>query len=302
MSKLLERNIEAVQQRLVLLAPPGTPALPFFRHVDTDLELHRKFVREMQVLRGSIYLRDGALERRKLAPDGTHRTPEDEKSWHLLMVDGDQRVTACGWYMLHEDGVTFDSLRVRNCALGRSVEHRHTLRTAVESEMAAARRLGLGYAEIGGWAAANETGCSAEGLMLVLAGFSLSRICGGALGLTTATARHSSATILRKLGGSSFEVDGTAIEAYYDPTYRCMMELLRFDSRSPSSRYANLIEQLRERLAAVRVISKPVGAEIAIDYTARRRFFAPVEIPLGLETPSEWAQPPAAVDPGLAVA
>lgn len=301
MSKLLERNIEAVEQRLVLLAPPGAPALPFFRHVDTDLERHRTFVRDMQLLRGSIYLRDGALERRKLAPDGTHRTPEDEKSWHLLMVDADQRVTACGWYLLHENNVTFDALRVRNCALGRSAEHHQTLRTAVETEMASAQRQGLGYAEIGGWAATNES-CTAEGLMLVLAGFSLSRICGGALGLTTATARHSSATILRRLGGSSFEVDGASIEPYYDPTYRCMMELLRFDSRSPSPRYADLIEQLRERLATVRVISKPAGADVAVDYTARRRRFVAADVPLGLEVPSDWTQPAAPIDTGRAVA
>src|ERR1700704_4696232 len=132
MLKHLERNIETVDQRLVLLAPAGAPVLPLFRHVDTDLELHRTFVREMQQLRGSIYVRDGAVERRRLAPDGTHRTPEDEKSWHLLMVNKDQQVSACGWYMPHDKAVRFDSLRVRNSPLTRMEGMRDTLGPAQE--------------------------------------------------------------------------------------------------------------------------------------------------------------------------
>jgi hypothetical protein len=299
MSKLLERNIETVDQRLVLLAPSGASALPLFRHVETDLDLHRSFVRDMQVLRGNIYLRDGALERRRLAPDGRHRTPEDEKSWHLLMVDKDQQVSACVWYFAHKADVTFESLRVRNNPLGRT-ESRGVFRNAVESEIASARAEGLGYAEIGGWAA-KENGCSSEGLILALAGFSLSRVLGGSLGLTTATSRHKSSTILRRLGGSSLEFNGDTIAPYFDPTYRCMMELLRFDSRTPNDRYVGLIELLRERLTSVRVISKPAGADTAVDYTALRRRPVTEEVPLGLEVPSDWAQPSAVV-PGLAVA
>jgi hypothetical protein len=217
------------------------------------------------------------------------------------MVDNDRRVSACVWFLAHDAGVTFDCLRVRNSPLIRTEELRTTLRNAVESEIASARREGLGYAEIGGWAATKEGGCSSEGLVLALAGFSLARILGGSLGITTATARHKSATILRRLGGASLEADGSTIAPYYDPTYRCMMELLRFDSRAPNARYAELIEQLRGRLAAVQVISKPAG-EIAVDFSARRRRFVPVEVPLGLEVTSDWAQPSATVVPALAIA
>ena len=81
-----------------------------------------------------------------------------------------------------------------------------------------------------------------------------------------------------------------------------MMELLRFDSRSPSTRYADLIEQLRERLATVRVISKPAGADLAVDFSARRRRFAPADVPLGLEVRSDFSQPSATVDAARAIA
>ena len=102
--KLLERSVATIDQRLVLLAPSGAAVLPVFRNRATDAGRHRAFVLEMQQLRGGIYLRDGAVERRHLAPDGAHRTPEDERSWHLLMLNSEGRVSACAWYLRHEAG------------------------------------------------------------------------------------------------------------------------------------------------------------------------------------------------------
>jgi hypothetical protein len=225
----------------------------------------------MQLLRGSIYLRDGALERRRLAPDGTHRTPEDERSWHLLMLDKNSNVSACAWYFHHDNAVSIDDLRVRGCVLGATEGVGDRFRQAVASEIARAREAGLGYAEVGGWAAARAGGSTCEGLVLALAGYSLARICGGALGITTATVRHASSTILRRLGGSSIEVDGFTIPPYYDPTYRCSMELLRFDSRRPNEKYEGMIEQLREQLAEVLVIARPgVQGETTCDYASLR--------------------------------
>jgi hypothetical protein len=275
MPNLLERNIRAIDSRLVLLAPSGATVPAVFRNRDTDEGRHREFVREMQHLRGSIYLRDGAVERRRLAPDGSHRTPEDEKSWHLLMLNADGRVSACGWYLLHGPSVTIDSLRVRTCPLSRTEGARDRLWSAVTSEIARSRREGLGYAELGGWAAAEESGSAAEGLVLALAGYSLARVCGGALGITTATVRHCSSTILRKLGGSPLEFDGWTVPSYYDASYRCRMELLRFDSRHPNPRYIGLIEQLQERLADVLVLARPADAAATPTFDVSKRRIEP---------------------------
>lgn len=264
MRTLLERNIEAAAQRLVLLAPSQAAVPVVFNNLDCDASRHRELVREMQLLRGSIYLRDGAVERRRLAADGTHRTPEDEKSWHLLMLNKDGRVRACVWYLRHEPSVTIDRLRVRSCPLGREPETGDRLWKAIESDIAGARQDGIDYAEVGGWAAAKEGGCTAEGLVLALAGYSLAQIYGGAVGITTATVRHCSSTILRRLGGSSLEAGGVAIPPYYDPTYRCAMELLRFDSRRPNMKYARLIDLLRNQLANALVVARPESSDSAL--------------------------------------
>ncbi|MCA1563446.1 MAG: hypothetical protein LC804_25405 [Acidobacteria bacterium] len=245
MLKLIERNIAAAEERLVLLPPPESSVPGDFKNAVVDSRRHNELIAEMQRLRGSIYLQDGAVPSEHLLADGSHQTPEDKKSWHLLMLDKYRRVSSCVWYLEHDNTTSVEQLRVRNCPLVRHDDWRGRLRHAVESELARARRDRLHYAEVGGWAVSPRSRCTSEGLLLALAAYSLGRVLGGALGITTATIRHSSSSILRRLGGSHLEVDGLHLPSYYDPKYKCEMELLRFDSRKPDAKYARLIELLR---------------------------------------------------------
>ena len=120
MQKLLERHIASLDDRLVLLAPPETQPRGPFKNCDVDFERHERLVRELQKLRGRIYLQEGALASHQLSPDGLHQAPEDDKSWHLLMLNRYGRVSACVWYREYHNHVYFDRLRVRHCALARS--------------------------------------------------------------------------------------------------------------------------------------------------------------------------------------
>jgi hypothetical protein len=206
-------------------------------------------------MRGSVYLEDGAVSRQQLSADGLHQTAEDDRSWHLLFVNAEHRVTACIWYLQHAFDASFDDLRVRHSPLAWMTEWRDKLWHAVESELAEARAAGLRYAEIGGWAVTKENRGSADGVLLALAAFSLGRILGGALGMTTATVRHSSSTILRRLGGTHLRSGLTEIPPYFDPKYGCDIELLRFDSRQPSPRYAGVIDALRQHMPHVSVVA-----------------------------------------------
>jgi len=255
MLRLLERNIATIERRLVLLAPPDTNVPSTFKRHQLDPVRHRDLVKEMQGLRGGIYLADGALRRDQLSPDGRHQTAEDLRSWHLLMLNRDHRVSSCVWYLEHHAPSSIQELRVRTCPLNGDHPLRTRLQSAVHDELSKAQKHGLRYAEVGGWAVSKHSRCSAEGLLLALGAYSLGRFFGGSLGLTTATVRHSSSTILRRLGGSHLQSGGVKVPPYFDEKYRCEMELLRFDSRQPNPKYADLIEHLKERLAQVMVIS-----------------------------------------------
>jgi hypothetical protein len=260
--KALERNVFAIDRRLVLVAPRDvTPAIAdHFENVTYDSSARERFVREMQVLRGSVYLAEGNLTPQDLSFDGRHETAEDARSWHLLWRDAAGSVTSCAWYMEHEEAYSINDLRVRHCPLAQG-EWEGPLRTAVESELARARREGLRYAEVGGWAVSKARRCTSEGLILALAAYGLCRNLGGALGITTANVKHSSSSILRRLGGNYLEFAGAPLPAYFDEHYNATIELLRFDSRRPSAKYSGLIDLLRDRLRNVPVYADtPVPA------------------------------------------
>jgi hypothetical protein len=260
MLKLLERTIHSLDDRLLLLAPHSSvPEL--FKNVDTDARRHGQLVREMQALRGSVYLQDGAIGRDQLSPEGLHETAEDQRSWHLLTLDKDSRVSGCAWYLEHDSSVSVDELRVRHTPLARG-GWRTKLWRGVEAELARARRFGLRYVEVGGWAVSAESRCTSEGLVLALAGYSLGRIRGGCLGITTATVRHCSSSILRRLGGAPLAAGDATVPRYYDPRYDCDMEILRFDSRYPGRKYAGLIKLLQEKMSEIQVIASTVAAPL----------------------------------------
>lgn len=265
MLKALDRNIAAASDRIVFVAPSEAAVSDTFHRVEVDGDRHRQYVRDVQRMRGSIYMKDGALQSYQLTPDGLHQTPEDETSWHMLLLDRHQRVAACALYLEHDyNDVTFDDLRARHCPLNNEPEWAPAVERAIESELERARREQLHYVELGGWAVSEESRGTAGPLALALAVYGFSRRAGGALGITTATFRHCSATILKRLGGARFEVDGVTLPPYYDPRYRCMMEMLRFDSRQPNPKYLHLIDQVRDTLARITVVARPAASEYGL--------------------------------------
>ena len=254
MLKLLERNIASIERRLILLAPPHVAIPGTFTNVTIDRDRHAELVRGMQAVRGSIYLHEGNVSHEQLSPEGLHETPEDAKSWLLLMTDASGQISSCAWYLEHDDAASLQDLRIRACPLAKTVEWRDKLQASVNEEIARARRDSLRYAEVGGWAVSKARRCSSEGLVLALAAYGLCRMLGGALGVTTANVTHASSSILRRLGGSYLEFEGTPVPSYFDPKYNTRIELLRFDSRRPNAKYVDLIEKLKVRLAHVQVV------------------------------------------------
>jgi len=255
MLKLLERSVSDLDRRLVLLAPPHASVPDLFTNVDEDVRFHCALVREMQRLRGSIYVDEHNVTRDQLTPDGRHRTPEDDKSWHLIMTDDRGRLTSCALFLPHENASSLQDLRIRNSPLATTDAWSDSLKGAVKSEIDRARQAGLRLVELGGWAIQKERRCTSEGLLMVLSIYSLSRMLGGAIGITTANVAHSCSSILRRLGGSSLEFEGTKIPPYFDPRYNTEIELLRFDSRRPGTRYVGLLDMIQEKLANVVVFA-----------------------------------------------
>jgi hypothetical protein len=250
----------AVCGRLVLLAPPQARLPASFARIETGSQHHGRLLRSAQRLRGKLYREDGAIRDSEVSWDGRHEHPADEHAWHLLSLDGNGEVSACSRYISHPNKLHFSELGVRNAALADSTEWGTKLRIAIDAEVAEARRRGLAYVEVGGWALDSSLRRTAEAVRIALATYSLARILGGCIGVTTATRRHCSAAILRKIGGRPLRINQVELPPYYDPQYECEMELLRFDSAEPNPRFEVWIEDLRSHLLHSPVIQSEADA------------------------------------------
>jgi hypothetical protein len=249
-------------RRFVLLAPAGVAPRGAFRHVEGDPGWRQELLNDMQRLRGRIYVNDGAITPDELTADGRHIQSIDEESWHLLVLSPGGRVLGCTRYLQHHASTPFNRLRVRSAALANCQEWGEPLRNAVERELESARRSGFSFVEVGGWALDETLRGSSDAVRSVLFTYAWSQIIGGCLGLSTATHRNGSAAILRRIGGRPLEWDGVELPPYYDPHYKCEMEVLRFDSRLPSLKYQPVIDEIRSQIPTVPVICghKPADA------------------------------------------
>jgi hypothetical protein len=260
---------ESDSREFVILAPFASDVPAVFDRKAVDCNTHTKLLANVQRLRGQIYSADGAISLGQLSPDGRHIQPADEKSWHLLVVGGNGAVLGALRYLPHPQDVTFEDLGVAHSALAKSDGQR--LRMAVEAEISLARDRNIGYAEFGGWVLGPELRVSLAALQIILAGFALAEHLGSCLVISTATKRHGSASVLRRIGGRPLEWGGKELEPYFDPQYQCHMEILRFDTALPNSKFQPRVETLMEEILKIRVVC---GAESAAEIATASRGIA----------------------------
>jgi hypothetical protein len=247
-------GVAGYRRQFALLAPCDSSVSPF-RDVSVDVGRHRKLLAEAQRLRGKAYLDLGALDRTQLLEDGRHLHAADDASWHLLTLDGSGHVVACLRYLAHPSDVSFSKLTVSHSALAKSEIWGQKLRTAVEEELRQARVRRCSYVEMGGWAITEALRCTTEALRMIVTAYALARVSGGALGITNATLKSCSASILRRIGGRRLMAEGVELPPYVETEYKSVeAEILSFDSSNPNCRYSKWLEECEAHLRDVPVI------------------------------------------------
>jgi len=261
---------------LALLAPPQARVPGSFTSVHHDPSRHDFLLRQAQTLRGAVYLEDGAIDQSHMV-NGRHVVSSDQKSWHLLVLDAAQQVCACTRFHHHPAGVEFSRLTAAESSLASSSEWGSRVKSAVEEELALSRRMDLAFVEIGGWALAQEIRGSVEALRMVLAIYAFFRTLGGAVGLATATIRHSSASILRRIGGRPLHHNGLQVPSYRDSQYSCDMEMLRFYSWAPNPRFDCWIREIGSEIRSIPVFTAgmPDPAWYPTDYPINQHTKSP---------------------------
>ncbi|MES1258844.1 MAG: hypothetical protein ABUS51_10450 [Acidobacteriota bacterium] len=242
-------------RRLLFLAPVTSPgSSDSFGHSVVDPSRHEGLLAALQRLRGQVYAGDGAIPLSGLDPAGRYSMAADEESWHLILLDKQNLVSGCVRFLVHRPPTVFDRLQIRHSALSRSSEWGQQVRSAVAAEMRGAQECNSLYVEVGGWALSAGQRGSTAAVMFITGTYAWSQLIGGCFGLCTATERHRSASLLRRAGGSPLAFRGDRLPAYYDSAYGCRMEILRFDSRTPSPRLLPLVAEMKLHLAGIPVI------------------------------------------------
>jgi hypothetical protein len=248
-------------RQMVLLAPASAYVPESFHSLEVDPRTHRSLLARAQRLRAQSYLQDGAIEPWQISDDGRFEQDGDQQSWHLLILDSAGEVAGCARYRPHRNDAQFTALSVSHSALANTQDWGPKLRWAIQSDLNQARKRGIGYVECGGWALAEEIRCSTEAVRMALSMYALARKFGGVLGVTTATTRHHSSAILRRLGGHSLKVGNLDMPPYFDPQYDCEMEILRFDSSAPEPRFEPRIQAYEQELSVTPIVqSRPMEA------------------------------------------
>lgn len=215
---------------------------------------HNYLLSEMQKMRGSLYLHEGAVPKRHLSSDGRHCVPADHQAWHILSIDNSGQVNGCARYVAHENTVSYSDLGLTDSSIATSQDWGGTLRAAVEAEIQFAQKQNLAFVEVGGWAIAPRLQNTSEAIRIALASYALARILNGCIGVGTVTQRHLSSSILRRVGGRSLTWQGVELPSYFDPRYGCQMEILRFASAEPNPRFEVWIDELHQYLLTAEVV------------------------------------------------
>jgi hypothetical protein len=239
----------------IVLAPQGAGVSPSAVSVIRDTTMHASLLGEMQRLRGRVALREGAITASMLDSSGGYRMQGDEKSWHLLRVRNDGKIAGCARILVHPGDVTFSRLRIASSSPARCPVWARAVHDAVESELTHARLNGLAVIEPGGWVIDEDLRGSCEAVSIAIGALAWAQILNDCIGFLTATAKHGSATILRRLGARSLQAHGQAIPGYFEPAWGCNAELLRFDTNSLNPRFEAALISTRRQLSTSLVFS-----------------------------------------------
>lgn len=252
MDLLSRRNSKS--HRFFVLAPVSASVPGVFRNRWHDSEIYDQILADVQKMRGRIALSEGAIHEGDLDQDGRHHMVGDEKSWHLIRMGANGEVLGCARILVHSPSARFPALRLATSSLAKDPSWSRQLRWTVESDIAVARRKNWTLLEPGGWVLDERLRGSSEATTIALSAIAWSQLMGECLAYITATVKHGSCSMMRRLGGESVRFGGNEIPRYYEPDYQSEMELLKLQTRTLNPKFDSMLAPLRHSLAAATVL------------------------------------------------
>jgi hypothetical protein len=237
-----------------ILAPTFSGVPRHFKHPRVDRRTHNDLIFGIQLLRG-LALRECGQMSTQLLSDGRHFQQADFESWHVLLLNGEDRLLGCARYRPLKGGV--EEFGASHSALAQSHHYGPMLKSAMERLISNVKTRDKQYGEAGGWALRPEVRGSTAAVNVALMTFALAEHLDAGLALTTATTNHHSSSILCRIGANRV----AELPAYYEPKYGSMIELLHFNLPNENPRYATKLGKIRTQTLEVPVICATDGTE-----------------------------------------
>jgi hypothetical protein len=245
-----------------LLAPVGTSSADVSGAINCEAESYDHYLSSLQKLRAESYVSDGAIAPERVDNEGRFPMHRDEDCWHFLLVDPDQQVVGCVRYLKHPATVSIADLLISHSPVGDDPLWGRKFHAALRSDLAFARGNLLAFIEVGGWAINSAYRHTRAALEILLASFAWAKMIGGGIGCCTATVRNNSASMLRRNGGRSFELNHESIPPYKDSKYGCTMEALRFHFQNFDLRYGKMVDSIYQRIAEQPIITRSFNRDL----------------------------------------
>jgi hypothetical protein len=243
-------QIQALGLELIIIPP-------LFPTPDCDCVIGENFssiaehcdaISEVQRFRGRVYVADRAIPASALDEKGRHSQDYDFENYHLCLRSLEGQIRGCFRLRLHELAAEVRDLKLYEVIERMPCDLAERCLSALISLFESSSREGLRIGEVGGWAIDEQLRHHCAATLLPFAAWSLYQIVGNALVVASATTRHHSSAILKRIGGFALMNGSKELPRFMDDFHGCEMELLGFDSRRPHPKYEKVVADLKSFL------------------------------------------------------
>jgi hypothetical protein len=251
---------------LCLIASDTRQVPGSFSNVQENNRLHATLLREVQRLRGRVYVRDGAIPPSSLDSQGRHVSPHDNTAWHIVLREESGRVLGSIRVTLycHADGpIPLDSLHVARLLERCPASSRPDYLVALTDFIGKSRQAMPCFFEAAGLVVAPEVRSPSVTPVIMASICSLSLAFGGAWGTGAATNRHNTAAMWKRYGGFPLPYGAGTLRPYYDDYHGCEMEILGFSTDRLHPVLAPTVSDIETALRSIPVITSSSTEHIA---------------------------------------
>ena len=242
---------------LTIVAPSVTQIPEWLPNVLVNDGMYQEVIGEIQRFRGGVYVQDKAIPANALDDLGRHYSDYDYRAWHVLFRD--RRQDLCGAIRVglvsYGDIEGIDHLQVLEFLSHMPSDKKAPLETAVRKFLDNCKTLVPSICEPGAWAVSADVRKGRLAPVLAASIWSLLRVVGGAAGVATATTKHGSANILKKMGGFDLFLNGMPLVPFYDSYHQCYIELIGFDSDYLNPRLEPTVAQVQDYMSTLPIIT-----------------------------------------------